>query len=65
MGLTQSTLIDINKHNVLLQLRYNIFMNELQKQRRLRQKRHDNKIKELNAKIKELDDKINSLEFRR
>lgn len=58
MGLTQSTLIDINKHNVLLQLRYNIFMNELQK-------RHDNKIKELNAKIKELDDKINSLELRR
>lgn len=58
MGLTQSTLIDINKHNVLLQLRYNIFMNELQK-------RHDNKIKELNEKIKELDDKINSLELRR
>lgn len=58
MGLTQSTLIDINKHNILLELRYNIFMNELQK-------RHDNKIKELNVKIENLDDKIKRLEFRR
>jgi hypothetical protein len=58
MGLTQSTLIDINKHNILLELRYNIFMNELQK-------RHDNKIKELNDKIENLDDKINRLEFTR
>lgn len=58
MGLTQSTLIDINKHNILLELRYNIFMNELQK-------RHDNKIKELNDKIENLDDKIKRLEFTR
>jgi hypothetical protein len=58
MGLTQSTVIDINKHNILLELRYNIFMNELQK-------RHDNKIKELNDKIENLDDKIKKLEFRR
>ena len=58
MGLTQSTLNDINKHNILLELRYNIFMNELQKQ-------HDNKIKELNDKIENLDDKIKRLEFRR
>jgi hypothetical protein len=58
MGLTQSTIIDINKHNILLELRYNIFMNELQKL-------HDNKIKELNDKIENLDDKIKKLEFRR
>jgi len=58
MGLTQSTIIDINKHNILLELRYNIFMNELQKC-------HDNKIKELNDKIENLDDKIKKLELRR
>jgi hypothetical protein len=50
MGLIQS-LNCIEKNNAIIDIKYNIFIDKLQKQ-------HEYKIKKLNEQIKNLDDRI-------